>query len=236
MINGLAALLLSLSPLKSSFINPSWNNEDYFNVDNHVAISVKDDKKSSVEIRLYEDENITSVASHIFDECASLTTLMLSSSLTSIGEQNWPASVATINFTGSETKWNTYNLETNAITVNYYASDEGFIHYWDEYVRPTKETNLCDSVSRSDYQNLLNKFNLLSNDEQDAVNQYKDKANSSIKDSLKYLKTIYEGQESRHVEKETSSSLMIGLIISAASVGMTFIAVLYLLKERKIIK
>lgn len=236
MIHGLLAALLALSPLKSSFINPSWDNGEYFNVDNQVVISVKDDKKSSLEIRLYEDESISSVASHVFDECVSLTTLMLSSSLTSIGEQNWPASLVTINFTGSEDKWNTYNLETNSIVVNYYASDEGFIHYWDEFVRPSAETNLCDSVSRSEYQNLLNKYDLLSNEEQKLVDQYKDKANSSIKDSLKYLKTIYEGQESRHVEKETSSSLMIGLIITAASVGMTFIAVLYLLKERNIIK
>lgn len=236
MMKKLAAILLSLVPFKSPFINPSWVNSDYFNVTNKVVVSVRDEKKNSVEIRLYEDEDIDSVSAHVFDECLSLSSLMLSSSLISIDEQSWPTSLSTINFTGSETRWNSYQLETNAITVNYYALDEGFVHYWDEYVRPTEQTNLCDSVSRSDYQKLLGMYDALSNNEQQLVDQYHDKADSSIKDSLKYLKTIYDGQESRHVEKETSSTLMIGLIISAASVGMTFIAVLYLLKEKNIIK
>ena len=237
MIKELTALFLSLTPFKSSYHNQNWDNNDYFNVANHAVVSVKDDKKNNLELRLYEDEEITSVSAHAFDECTSLTTLMLSSCLTTIEEQTWPNTLVTINFTGSQSKWNTYNLATNNITVNYYACDEGFIHNWDENIRPLATTNLCDSVaSKSEYQAILNMYDALSVAEQKLVNEYEDKANSKIKDSLKYLKTLYEASESRRLEKETSSTLMIALIISAASVGMTFIAVLYLLKEKNIIK
>ena len=235
MLKELTSILCLLATPKLSNLNPSWNNGDSFNIEENVVFSVKDEKKEATELRLYAEDSALTISNHVFDSCSNLDSLMITYKVSEIGEQNWPVSLTHIYFSGSEAEWANLHVSTSA-AVSYYALDEGFIYYWNTNVRPETTTNLCDRVSKSDYKVLADMFNALGPTEQSVVNSYVDKAKVSIQASMKYLDTLYNGESSREVERETSPSLMIGIIIAVSTVGMTFIAVLYLLKEKKIIE
>ena len=229
------ALLATLPISMSALIGNTHSNKDYFSIsEEHVVTSVLESHINDSELRLYNEGETLIIDKHVFDACSSLNSLMLTFNVSEVKEQIWPNALTTINFTGSFEEYGALNISFSGI-VNYYACDEGFIYNWDKNVRVTENTNLCDSVSKEQYLLLVEKYNALSSDEKEVVDAYKDKANSTIKDSMKYLKGIYGEQESRKSEKETSSSLMITLILTTAIIGMTFIAVLYLLKDKNII-
>lgn len=218
-----------------SYQNPNWNPDNYFDIADNSIVAVKDNKLNSQEIRVYCSENYKYIANNVFDECNNLSSLMISNGIEEIGEQNWPETLTLINYTGSSEEYANLGLNISNVSIEYYALDEGFINYWNAFVRPTSETSICDQVGKDKYEDLNLMYTSLSEEDLEQVNDYKDLSGASIKSSMSYLKALYSGQETRPVEKETSSALMITLILVTATIGMTFIAVMYLLKQNKII-
>lgn len=230
-------LLASALSVLSSAVRPTWNNSNYFNIENKQVVSIKNEHINDYELRIYSQDEPLTIKEGVFNLAPNLDTLMLTYHLNSIGEQTFSSNFKTINFTGSEEEFLLLGLELRSdIVIYFYACDEGFVNYWNTFVRISEDTSLCDSVTKEDYQTLLTLYKTLETDDKANVDVYRDKADATIKDSMKYLDGLYGDKESKRVEKETSPSLMITLIIIAASVGMTFIAVLYLLKDKNIIE
>lgn len=227
---------LFLLPLLAlgSLVRPDYHNSGYFIMDKGTILGIKEEHINDKELRIYNEGTDLTISMHVFDAASELEVLMLTYAVKEIEEQNFSDSLTTINFTGGEEEYKSLDLPDDFI-VNYYSNDEGFIYYWDLFVRENKDINLCDSVDKDLYKQIVDRYEALSNSDKEVVDNYVDKAGSTIKSSLAYLKGIYGEQESRKVEKEISSSLMITLILVTAIIGMTFIAIMYFLKDKKII-
>lgn len=202
-----------------------------------IGVNEEDLNKTSLRIYSYHDElnkPITSIKFDAFKDVTSLNNLMIGNRITNIEENALNIStLTTIYFTGSIKEWNNINYNTS-ISVVEYSFDEGFINYWNEFVRPSSESSVCD-ISKSDYLALKQKYDLLGQLDKETVNNYQDLAGDKIKDSMEYMEAYFNPKPEQQKEKKISKDVALGIVIGIAVFGMTSIAIFYLLMKKNII-
>ena len=249
-------LLLPLLPLL--FMNSPYSKMETISVSNNEYLTLtllSDNKHYAVtgidseyldrdNYRIYSSYNsnhgddqivsISQISSHVFSSCTSTSiSLMISNGITVI-EEDALENISEIHFTGSEEEWNEYSLTFNG-NVSFYEYDEGFINYWDEYVRPNSSSDICD-IGKSAYLTLKNKYNSLLSNDRIVVDAYKDKAGQTIRSSMLYLADYFNSSNNSNGSQTTlNQDTTIGLIVSIAIFGMTTISIFYLLKRKNII-
>lgn len=232
-----------LFSLNIPFAKSAFSNDGYFEIEKNeqeenVLVKVKENEIYSEELRVYFDEEtpISEIKEGAFDACPLLNTVMLSCYIPVVPQNlfsNVP-SLRTINYTGTEEQFNILGLNVSGITVNYYACDEGFINYWFNEIRVTEQTNICD-ISDETYREMLAKYSALDDSERSVVNEFQD-GETTIFDSIQYLKSTKNKTTPQTNNPDVNKSTMIAFILIIASIGLSFICVFYLLKERKVIK
>ena len=237
---------LTLGAFGQDFVAVDATSNDYaecFNIEEksdgtYKIVSVKDEYTSSTYLRIYSNYVdsqivINEISEGIFDSCSSLSTVMISNKISTIPQyffENTPN--LTVEFTGSIKEWNSYNFTTE-VTVFDYACDEGFINFWNTYVRVNENSNICD-ISTETYQKLMTLYSRLSMDDYETVNEYVDVKGDSIKKSIEYLKDLFEPKE-KPTQDELSKDTTLTLVVIIAIFGMSAIAIFYLLKMKGII-
>ena len=114
---------------------------------NYKLVSVNDNTLS--EYRIYSSMKIDEICEDAFSDINSSYSVMVSSYVTMIDQNAFNSNIASINYTGSELLWNTLDYESDC-NVNFYSFDEGFINFWNENIRLTKDDNICN-ISRITY-------------------------------------------------------------------------------------
>lgn len=192
------------------------------------------------EYRIYHSYDDGVIIDEISDTALSLVnhnfTLLISNMISSFNSALFDNDyLSVINYTGSIAEWDLKNITTDK-TVNYYQKDEGFINYWNAFVRPHSDSDIC-AIQIDGYQILKNMYNALGARDLIIVNAYIDASGSSIASSMRYLKNYFQddshsrGSSSNQVSKDTT----IGLIVGIAFFGMTTISIFYLLRKKGII-
>ncbi|MCR5505991.1 MAG: hypothetical protein K6F07_03260 [Bacilli bacterium] len=203
---------------------------------NYTVIGVEEGLKNASEIRVYYNENkiIDEIDSGAFTSCANLTTLMFSYSITNINDAVFPSNVTTVKYTGSEASYQALGLTKEFLSLSYYACDEGFINYWNDVIRPTKTTSICD-LSKETFNVLYSKYILLNNEEKNVVDNTVDKAGAKLGASMQELINLFYKPNNSKTKSEWNQSGAITLIIIISVIGMTSICVFFLLKTKKLI-
>ena len=154
----LISLPLLFFSLSNSFNKNNVNNE--YVIHNGTIESVKDDYLNLKEYRIYfnQEELITSISSSAFLNCNNLESLMLTTSIENISSSAFNfESIKEIHYTGSKKEFEEKNFPFSSSSKIYeYSYDEGFLNYWDEFIRPNKDSNIC-LISKSTYYEMLNK-------------------------------------------------------------------------------
>lgn len=234
---------LSLGTFSSHLPDGANANENAFVLEEksdktYKISAICNDFKENIELRIYKSEEkpISEICENAFDGCVNLSTLMVSDTVTTITSSTFDnlSHFETFNYTGSEEQFSELNLSLDGVKINYFACDEGFINYWNLYVRPNDTANLCD-VSRDTYKQMQLLFDELSEDDKANVKDLQD-GDGTILEAIQYLQEKYKEGNKERPTKEASKSMMITLILIIASIGMTFICIFYLLRERKIIE
>ena len=197
-----------------------------FEVENHILMSVNE--KTASEIRIYKSSGIISVDSHAFDDCT-FTSIMISNSVTTFNPVL--ADNVVVNLTKDKASYS-FDLPAN-LTVNEYACDEGFINYWNLYIRDNIDGSICN-VSKEHYIYVKGLYSGLSDYDKNVVENTSD-GTGTIKDSIKFLDSHFNSSPSQMTTKEISQSVMITVILVIASFGMTAIGIFYVLKDKKVI-
>lgn len=237
----LPSILFTIAPPRGSM---PFSNEDHYSTKalegenaGYLLEKVNDDYLSETELRVYYEDDcvIKEIAPNAFDNCDQLETVMLSRYIEKVPSNIFDnvSTLTTINYTGSEEQFKSLDLDVSNIDVNYYANDEGFLCYWFDNIRPTEKSNICD-ISDETYHEMLTLYGELSDDERQIVNVYED-AGDRIINSITYLKSVKTKTVVQENTPDVEKSTMIAFILIIASVGMTFICIFYLLKERKVI-
>lgn len=242
-------LPLFISSLFLGFNNaPSLNNRsgDYLNLvqkgdGTYMVESLKDNTLN--EYRLYQRYNIddieyeiSEINTDLFDDLDHPFVIMVSRDLNLPSNELFDnLNLIQINYTGSIEEWNALNLEVN-VDVYSYECDEGFINLWNDEVRPNVDSDIC-SMSKERFKSIKEKYDSLNSEDRAYVNEYIDRANQSIEDTMEYLSKYYsdEQQNSNQVKKNLPQDMTIGFIVSVAIFGMTTISIFYILKQQKII-
>lgn len=192
------------------------------------------------EYRIYHEYDdgviIDEISDNAFNHVNNTFTVLISNLVSSFTSDLFTNPYLTaINFTGSQTEWANKNIAT-AKTVNYYQKDEGFVNYWNTYVRPDSESDIC-SIQIDGYRTLKNMYNALGARDLIKVNAYVDASGSTIEDAVLYLKSYFQDDSESHQSpsNQMSQDTTIGLIVGIAFFGMTTISIFYLLKRKGII-
>ncbi len=189
----------------------------------------------SFRIYHYDDLLIDEIDNTAFNG-VSFTTLGLTNSVKYINDAvfNNAPSIRYLEFTGSEEEYNQLGLTIEFTKVSFYSFDEGFINYWNENVRPNKDSNIC-SISSAQYKYVIGLYKNLNEDDLAVVDSYVDKADAKISDSIKELIKHFGESQSAQKNDEWNQTSAITFIIVVAMFGMTSITIFFLLKTRKII-
>lgn len=208
-----------------------------FNISSSTLISVKEEYVSLKEYRIYfnEDEPILSIGDNAFTSCDNIESLMLSTSIETISSLAFNFDdIKTVYYTGSLQDYSSKNFPSfSYATIYEYAFDEGFINYWDTFIRPTSKSNICE-ISKSTFYTVLDKYQNLSSKDKNFVDNYKDKSGTNIAKSISYLKDFFSKSGSKS-DGVLSQEDTIALIVGIAIFGMTTISIFYMLKMKKII-
>lgn len=238
--------LLMLTPL---LIAPSFKNanskEDYKdvlivseNARGNYTLTGIDSSFSGSELRIYHYDDL--IIDEIDDDAltgSNISILGLSNYVTYLSDDlfNNASTVQIINYTGSEDEFDSLNLTYEFDHVYYYALDEGFINYWNTYIRPSEDTNICE-ISQSTYYSVYSLYVNLSNDDKEVVDAYTDLAGATIKDSMKELSNQFTPSSASNSTEEWNQTGAITIIIVISLIGMTSITVFFLLKTKNIIQ
>lgn len=227
--------------VKAQDLNPYLSDLIYEeNVDDTLTvIGVNESSINKNNLRIYGyhetlNKEITKISSNAFIAVSNLSSLMISNNIEVIENNALNiSSLTTINYTGSIDEWNQLNYDTSIQVIDY-SFDEGFINYWNKYIRPTKNSSVCD-ISKERYSELKFKYNSLGSLDRNNVNEYIDIAGESIEDSLHYLENYFNPKEEQPKENKISKDVAMTIVIGIAIFGMTSIAVFYLLMKKNII-
>lgn len=245
MVKALLIPLLALG-LGVSFLDNKQeqlaNNTDYKSClvtslnerNNYTLNSISSFTGSEFRLYHYDDLLIDEVSDTAFSG-QTFTTLMLTNSVTHISKtafDNCP-SITKIKFTGSKEEYQA--LGDLPATTYFYACDEGFMNYWNKYIRPEAGSNIC-SISKATFQDINVLYKNLSTEDLAVVDATKDLAGATIKESMKELIRVFSGSEGSQKTEEWNQTGAITLIIIVAVIGMTSITIFFLLKTKHIIE
>lgn len=228
-----------LSPLftlndESFRVNSRDNN--YLVIEEGKAVSIS--KPSLYEYRIYHEYNddvlVDSIGENVFDLTTNKFDLMISNGVTSIDLGALSNSnILSINYTGSKEEWEALNI-TFSKPVNYYQKDEGFINYWNRFIRTSKDVDIC-LIKESDYRLVKGMYDALESYDRSYVNDYRDITGQTIKQSMTLLDNMFKDNKDNHQGAMIKQDTMIALVVSIAISGMTAISIFYLLKQKNII-
>ena len=204
---------------------------------NYTVTSVKDAYLDYGDIRVYKfDENpIDEIADDAFLN-TTFNSVVISKDITNINNavfENAPY-ITNIYYTGSLEEFAALNLSFDTSHVFPYSVDEGFINYWNTYIRTSNDTNICN-ITRDQYNQTITMYNNLSKADLEVVNSYTDLAGSKIIDSIKELVRVFSDSPSPRKKDEWNQTGAITLIIVIAVIGTTSITIFFLLKTKNII-
>jgi len=239
----LSFIPLLFTPLLSANAIDIARSNTYLEYEGSAVTGIKSDYLDLEEYRVYssysEDSlNFTSISASFLNGNTKEATLMISNGITTIDENALEgATVSEIKFTGSKEEWTALNFVTS-LDVTYYQCDEGFINYWNIYVRPEATSNICD-VSEDTYNTLKSMYAILNASDRSVVDSYSDSANETIKDSMAYLKSTYTSSVDTSTETDLTTleqETYIGIIAAISIFGMSSISIFYLFKRKGIIQ
>lgn len=203
----------------------------------YTVTGIKTQYLSSDNVRIYQfdDELIDEIADTAFVG-TSFTTVVISKNITHINSAVFEnaTNIKTINYTGSIAEFSALNLSFDVNNVHEYAVDEGFINFWNTYVRVDANSNICD-ISVETYKQLDSLYKNLIKSDLEVVNSYTDSANAKIGESMKEIYSVFNTDNSQQRKDEWNQTGAITLIIVIAVIGMTSITIFYLLKTKNII-
>lgn len=204
---------------------------------NYIVKNVEYGNLADDDLRIYGNVDghvVDEIDINCFNDVHYLSSLMISNNIEIIPQGTLDIVTLTeIRFTGGLDEWADIGYTTN-LPVYEYSFDEGFINYWNKFIRPEADTSICD-VSNEQYTELLNLYNNLSAFDKSVVDSYVDKGNESIGDSMKYLKAFFAPEEPKKNTAEIDKKTTLSIIVGIAVFGMTSIAVFYLLMKKNII-
>ena len=228
--------VFALSPMKAQDFHSYLKTQD--NERNQKTLIAVDTSFTENELRIYhyDDLPIDEISDTAFEN-TNFESLMMSNYVTHVTDAAFSASkIKYMHYTGSPAQYSALGITHEFTSISYYSYDEGFINYWDEKIRPTAETSICDDVNSTTFQEMYAYYRALSDEEKEAVNKYQDKAGAKIKDSIKELETHFLGPNQTNKTEEWNQTGAITLIIFIAVIGMTSITIFFLLKTRNIIQ
>lgn len=233
-----------------SLFNPSFNNvkaeenpytSDFVyelkDDDTYLLKEVREESKDKTSLRLYGTYNdvvVSEIATDLFSECTNLEKVMVSSNFKALPSGLMELdTITTIEYTGSLEEFNNLDYLTNKRVIEY-CCDEGFINYWNKFVRPTPTSSICD-ITENTYDYLMSKYEVLNSYDEAIVDNYVDLGGEKISDSIEYLEVLFSPTEPTNNKTEISKSVTLSIIIGVAIFGMTSIAIFYLLMKKNII-
>ena len=221
--------LLALFGLTNTTPLPPEYSADFV-MENGVLVSVQEHARTSyTQFRIYSNSGITSVSANAFDGCT-VESIMISNVVQEFAPTLNEGTI--VNLTNERSTYH-FDLPDNLV-VNEYACDEGFVNYWDQYIRNNVDESICN-VSRDHYNKIKTLYSNLSQQDKLTVDYISD-GTGTIEDSLKYLDSHFNSSPSQKTNKEISQTAMITVILVIASFGMTAIGIFYVLKDKKVIK
>ena len=223
----LFALLGGIGLTNTTPLPPEYSCD--FIVENGVLTGVQEDAKTSYnQFRIYSNSGITSVAANAFDGCT-VDSIMIADTV----QQFYPvlSEGTVVNLTKDKVSYN-FDLP-NDLIINEYACDEGFINYWDLFIRNNVDKSICN-VSREHYIQIKTLYSNLSSQDKLTVDGTSD-GTGTIKDSMNYLNSHFNSTPSQNSNREIPQTVMITVILVIASFGMTAIGIFYVLKDKKVI-
>ena len=216
-------------PDYKSFLNTETNErgkETVVGVANYI---------SKGQVRVYSFNNtVDEIAPNAFTGTG-VTEIVLSKDITYVTNESLN-DISNIYYTGSLEEFQALNLSFDTSHVTPYSVDEGFINYWNTYIRPNAEINICNDVSKETFGYVYGLYKDLIQSDLVEVDKYVDIAGAKIGDSMKELIRLYASDQGSQKKKdEWNQTGAITLIIVISIVGMTSIAIFFLLKTKKII-
>ena len=239
------ALFLPFLLLSGFFaLSDAPTKEDYKNAltttqkeNGNYKLTAVDDSSFASEFRIYHYDDL--VIDEIDDSAFSsttFTTLGLTNSVKIVSDAAFNGtSINIINFTGSEEEFVALGLTHQFTHIYYYAIDEGFINFWNTYIRPEANSDICE-ISKETFYKVSALYKSLSDDDLNVVNATTDKGGAKIKDSMKELNRRFANATPTQPKEEWNQRGAITLIIVIAVIGMTSITIFFLLKTKKIIQ
>ena len=239
MLKSLCVLPLLCAPLLK---NADINKNSGFLLDinergNYTIVGVNDSLKNNEEIKIYNNEEalIDEISDDAFTSCTNLKTIVLSYSITHISDDAFVDSIETVKYTGSLEEYIALGISKEFDYLYYYASDEGFLNYWDKFIRPTEKSNICN-ITKQIFSEAYTLYTDLSISERDIVDNTIDKGGAKISASMKVLIEYFNGNPQPSNRGTTwNQKGAISFIIVVAVIGMTSICVFYLMKTKQII-
>ena len=209
------------------------------NGDNQIEITGVNDN-SLYEYRIYSESisniRIESIGNDAFSSCSNMTSIMITSDIVSISDNafNGCSKLTSILYTGSLEEFKN-KFGDSSYDVFEYSYDEGFINYWNNFIRVEETSNLCD-ISKDLFNSIYAKYSALSPDDKDYVNSYVDVAGINIKSSMDFLIGYFNETPSKNIDnKEMNKTTALSLILTASIIGMTSICVFFFFKSKNII-
>ena len=203
---------------------------------NYTIVGVNEEAIHKSELRIYYNENkvIDEIDHDAFTACMNLSSLMISYCVTNVNDVIFPSTLYSVKYTGSEEQYSALGISKAFHVMQYYACDEGFINYWNTFIRPEEKTSICD-ISKETFNTLYGKYIQLTSDEKTVVDNATDKAGAKIGASMKELVNLFYKPNSSKAKSEWNQSGAITLIIIISVVGMTSICIFFLMKTKKLI-
>ena len=240
MLKSLFALPLLFSPLLLKQTSSIRNGDFDLAINergNYTITGVKNGSLNNKELKIYHDDNqlIDEISDDAFNSCTELETLVLSYSVTHITNNVFVNSISTVKYTGSYDEYTTLGITKEFSNLTYYASDEGFINFWELYIRPEADSNIC-MITTARFNECRQMYTDLTISEREIVDNTTDKAGEKISLSMKALIAHFNTTPQPSNKGTTwNQKGAISFIIVVAVIGMTSICVFYLMKTKQII-
>lgn len=238
----LATFLLAGAPALSAYPRETDRYFDHLILeknerDNYTLMGIDGFEGSEFRIYHYKDYVIDEIDDNAFVN-QNFDTLVLTNSVKKVSNNAFlnASSIRELKYTGNY-------AEFSALEISYefpngyslYSVDEGFINYWNEKIRPTAESNICNDIDYKTFQEVYGLYLNLSEEDRAIVDEYEDAAQSKIKDSIVELKNHFNQTPNSNKTEEWNQTAAITLITVIALIGMTSITIFFLLKTKNII-
>ena len=238
----LATFFLAGAPVLTTYQTESDKYFDYLVLeknerDNYTLMGINGFSGSEFRIYHYDEYIIDEIDDNAFVN-QNFDTLVLTNTVKKVSNNaflNAP-SIQELKFTGNATEFSALEISYEFSNGYYlYSVDEGFINYWDEKIRPTSTSNICNDIDYKTYQEVYGLYLNLSEEDRAVVDAYEDAANAKIKDSMVELKNHFSQTPNSNQTEEWNQTAAITLITIIALIGMTSITIFFLLKTKNII-